>query len=399
VERLVRSKVALVGWATLGLAYVALIGSQACSAGGSSKDSASKGSGGNGVSSSSNGSGGLSTTGSGGGETCGETTAEAMEGVLPADILFVVDNSGSMSDEAGFVQQSMNDFSNIVFGSGIDAHVILISADSSDDHGICVPTPLGSGSCPADEKLPTYQHVAVSVGSSNSLQLVLDTYPQYQGSLRTGASKTIAVISDDNSALSAADFTAQLLALDPTFVDFKFHAIVAPYEVNPLTCFSCSPPNCAACDPCCGVNSSIGIVCNPLPADEGVVYKELVQQTMGTLGDLCTQNFQPVFQAMATAVIASSQVPCVYDIPPDPGGDTIDFGKVNVSYKADDNAAEEVIANVPGGLPDCDPSGGWYYDDPQSPTKIILCPASCTHFQESSTGSVSVKFGCTTVVK
>jgi hypothetical protein len=396
VESYVRSKLALAGWATLGLAFVAL--TQACSAGGSSKSSAGSAAGGSNLGPA-NGSGGVDANGSGGGENCGETSADAMEGVLPADIIFVVDNSGSMTDEAVYVQQSMNDFANIVVGSGIDAHVILISADSTDENGICVPSPLGSGSCPNDEKLPTFRHVAQEVGSSNSLQLILDTYPQYQSSLRTGASKTIAVITDDNSAMSSADFQAQLLALDPTFMNFKFHAIVAPYELNPLACFNCSPPNCAACDPCCGVNSNVGFVCNPLPADEGVVYKELVQQTMGTLGDLCTQNFQPVFQAMATAVVASSQVPCVYDIPADPSGQTIDFNKVNVSYKADANAPEEIIPHVPGGLPDCDATGGWYYDDPQSPTKIILCPATCAHVQGSSTGRVSVKFGCATIIK
>jgi hypothetical protein len=183
-------------------------------------------------------------------------------------------------------------------------------------------------------------------------------------------------------------------------MDFKFHAIVAPYEIsNPIVCFGCSPPNCASCDPCCGVNSDLGFVCNPLPADEGTVYKQLVQQTMGTLGDLCTQNFQPVFQAMATAVVANAQVPCVYDIPPDPGGQMIDFGKVNVSYKSDPSAPEETFPNVPGGAPDCGSNGGWYYDDPQSPTKIILCPTTCEHVQGGAMGSVSVKFGCATIVR
>jgi hypothetical protein len=51
----------------------------------------------------------------------------------------------------------------------------------------------------------------------------------------------------------------------------------------------------------------------------------------------------------------------------------------------------------------CDPeTGGWYYDvDPSAgaPTKIIACPASCTEFQTSTEGKVSIRLGCATVVK
>jgi hypothetical protein len=147
------------------------------------------------------------------------------------------------------------------------------------------------------------------------------------------------------------------------------------------------------------VNSDIGIFCNPLPASEGTVYKELVTQTGGMLGDLCTQNFNPVFQAMATAVVNGAQVPCVYDIPPDPNNQQIDFGKVNVEYKPDPNASPQPILNVPGGQPDCGTTGGWYYDDATNPTKIILCDTTCNEVQNGSMPSVSVKYGCATEIK
>jgi hypothetical protein len=347
------------------------------------------------------GSAGFSNTGGGNG-SCVETSAEAMTGPLPADIIFVVDNSGSMSDEAGFVQDSMNDFSNIMVNSGIDFHVILISDDSNDSNGICVPTPLGSGSCPADENLPSFRHVVQSVGSSNALDLILSTYPDWKSSLRSGSSKAIAVVTDDDSGMTAAKFTTDLLALDPSFQDFTFHAIVAPYELSTLQTFQCTsaqPPNCASVDVCCGVNSSVGIFCNALPADAGTVYMELVTQTGGLLGNLCTQNFVPVFQQMATEVVASSQVPCVYDIPEPPDNEAIDYAKVNVEYKPDPNAAAQQIFNVPGGQVDCGSDGGWYYDDANSPTKIILCPTTCQEVQNGSMPAVSVKFGCATVIK
>ena len=43
--------------------------------------------------------------------------------------------------------------------------------------------------------------------------------------------KTIAIVTDDNSDISAATFTAQLLALDPpTFDGFKFDAIASKVD-------------------------------------------------------------------------------------------------------------------------------------------------------------------------
>jgi hypothetical protein len=140
-------------------------------------------------------------------------------------------------------------------------------------------------------------------------------------------------------------------------------------------------------------------VCNPLPASEGTVYKQLIQQTTGMEGNLCLQNFNPVFQAMATAVVNSAQVPCVYDIPPDPNGQMIDPGKVNVEYKPDASATAQPILNVPGGQADCGTTGGWYYDDAANPTKIILCPTTCTEVQNGAMPSVTVKFGCKTQIK
>lgn len=333
-------------------------------------------------------------------DSCTESTSQAQTTVLPADIIVVVDNSGSMTDEAGFVQDSMNDFANTIINSDIDARVIMISADSSDQQGICVPAPLGSGSCPNDSNLPTFRHVVTTVGSSNSLQLILSTYPEWSDDLRPIATKTVAVISDDNSGLSASDFSDQLVALNPSFEGFKFDAIVSPYDLDGLACAPCVlSGNCNACDPCCGADTFLGALCTPLPADEGVVYKELVQNTGGVEGNLCTQDFLPAFQDMATAVIADSQVACLYAIP-DPGnGMTIDYTRVNVEYTLAPGDTPVLIPNVPGGETDCGPSGGWYYDDIIAPSQVLLCPDTCTTVQANQEASIAVKFGCATVIE
>jgi hypothetical protein len=278
-----------------------------------------------------------------------------------------------MSQEAAWTQASLPSFVQTITASGIDAHVILIA-----DKGMCVPQPLGSGTCGCpggDELLPNYRHTCVHVGSNDALQRILDAYPQYKDSLRPNATKTIAVISDDDSSLGAGQFLQQMAALDPLFQKLKFDAIVS--SAGPL---------------------DFGGKCFLLSAAEGKTYKTLVGQTGGVMGDLCEQKFDPVFQDMATSVIDDSQISCEYEIPKPPDGEVINFEKVNVHYLPNPNAQPQTIYYVPGGAAACGAKGGWYYDNPNQPTKIFLCPQTCDAVQGSMDGRVDVLFGCDTEV-
>ena len=338
------------------------------------------------------------TTGNGGSSTgsvdpdagCAFTSSEASSKPQPADIIIAVDTSGSMDEESAQVQQNLNNFASLIINSGIDVHVILIA-----DASVCIPMPLGSGACNgADEKLPSYRHVVQGVASTDALQKFIDTYPLWKDSLRPDATKTFAVVSDDDSDLGAADFTNQLLALDPpTFQKFKLDAIVSFDDSD--VCTACLFGGCATCaSKCCDKN----LFCSPISAAEGKVYKQLVQQTGGVIGDLCTQNFAPVFTDMGTAVIQGSSISCEYAIPTVPDGGVIDPTKVNVSYTGGGASMGTPILHVPGGAAGCGQKGGWYYDNPASPTKIIMCPTTCTALQGNASGKVDVIFGCETQI-
>jgi len=119
---------------------------------------------------------------------------------------------------------------------------------------------------------------------------------------------------------------------------------------------------------------------------------------MGVSGDLCDQDFDPVFQNMATAVVQGSKVSCEVDIPPAPDGGIFDPTKVNVEYTPGGMGMATKILNVPNGPGDCGPNGGWYYDDAANPSKIILCPASCTQVQGDPKAKLDVFFGCQTEI-
>ena len=321
--------------------------------------------------------------------SCASVSSEAKAQLQPADIVIAVDTSGSMNDEIAQVQTNLNKFAQIITASGIDVHVVLIA-----DASMCIPAPLGTGSCNgADEKLPSYRHVVQTVNSSDALQIILSSYPNWKDSLRPNATKTFAVVSDDDSSMSAAAFSSGLLALDPQFQGFKFDAIVSfeSPEACTFTCFF----NCAACtNKCCNKAQ----LCTPISADEGKVYKQLVQQTGGVIGDLCIQNFDPVFQDMAKAVVTEAKISCEYEIPIPPDGQTIDSKLINVKHTSS-SGTQNTIYNVPNGEMGCGMTGGWYFDNPATPTKIVVCNNTCNALQSDMGGKVEVLFGCATEVK
>lgn len=194
-----------------------------------------------------------------------------------ADVIIAIDSSASMDDEVGFVQDQINAFAATLLGDGIDLRIIVIV----DSPLFCVPAPLGSGSCPADENLPGYRHQASAVGSNDAFDVILATHPNWSSSLRGNATRTIIVVSDDDSTTTATSFDTQLLALDASFTGYRFNAFAATL-FNPAV----------ATDPCFGLSAAVGSE-----------YIGHVTTTRGVLSDLCDQDFNTGFSDMAAIII------------------------------------------------------------------------------------------------
>lgn len=107
-----------------------------------------------------------------------------------------------------------------------------------------------------------------------------------------------------------------------------------------------------------------------------------------------TTNINDFSQKMAE--IRASAVACEFAIPDPPPGQMLDFGLVGVKFTPGTGPADE-IPKADNAM-DCGTSQGWYYDiDPSTggtPTKIILCPASCTAVQNDVDATIDVLFGC-----
>lgn len=93
----------------------------------------------------------------------------------------------------------------------------------------------------------------------------------------------------------------------------------------------------------------------------------------------------------ALASISGIALSCAYDIPEPPAGETLDLSKVNVRFSLPGSASELILQSPASAA--C--SSGWRYSDDQS--QVLLCGDTCDRVS-SSTGQLSLEFGCNTRV-
>jgi hypothetical protein len=236
--------------------------------------------------------------------------------------------------------------------------------ESFIENPICVPPPVGGAAC--GDQLPGYKSVNCHVDSHDAFDKILLTYDLYSSVLRPGSTKHVVVITDDEpGSLGSSQFDSQLVARDPSlWQGYLFHAIV------PFT--SC-----------------------PFAAGPAADYLALVTQTGGVSGDLCTQNFQPVWDQLVAAVVANTKLACEWDIPMPPSGMTLDPDQVNVRYTSGNTTRD--LGRVASAAECSQFTDGWYYDDPANPTKILVCPDVCTEIEGAGIGvtqRMDILFGC-----
>jgi hypothetical protein len=89
--------------------------------------------------------------------------------------------------------------------------------------------------------------------------------------------------------------------------------------------------------------------------------------------------------------------PCQYIVPTTTtAGKQVDPGQVNVTLTPSGGTEQALLQS--GSAASCPSSGGWYYDNPGAPTKILLCPATCNLVKADAKASVQVLMGCKTNV-
>ena len=286
-----------------------------------------------------------------GAAVCEELLLDAAPVRVPTDLIIAVDGSGSMVEEAAAVEAHLQELVEHMNTQSVDLRVVLL-ARASGSTGICIDAPVGSGQCPDDGNEPAFRHIDVDIGSWEPLRAIVDHFPLYADLLRPEARRQLVVVSDDNAFDLGADaFMAEFTSLDPWNDGFVFHGL-------------------ATQSPCASGVSP------------GTEYQDLAQQTGGTLGDLCGQDFGMLFESLAEGA-ASASHGCVYPLdaisgwPEDPDRATLSVGGVPL---------EQVES--PG---ECAPGGqGWFVAGPS----LHLCPASCDRVRAMDSPTLDIDVAC-----
>jgi len=261
---------------------------------------------------------------------CDGQIDETCTGSGEVDIVFVIDNSGSMSEEANAVERNINDLGSTLEAAGIDYRIIMLTTHGGFSTEICVPPPLGSSNCSASPvSTDRFFHYSANVQSHDSLCKILNTFDGgevdefnlfpggWQGILRPTATKAFIEVSDDGTSCNfggvtyndgnsvaggeavATDFDAALLGLSPlqfgTQVDrnYLFYSIIALEE---LPAGAATPH-----DPTLPVTLA---ECSPGAVDPGTGYQSLSRLTGALRFPMCRPDlYGAIFQGIASDLL------------------------------------------------------------------------------------------------
>jgi hypothetical protein len=357
---------------------------------------------------------------------CATQTERATRGEpKPVDVVFVIDNSGSMSDEIAAVRNSINvDFAQIIAESGLDYRVVLLSRHGTTDTAICVDPPLGGVACDASAgtaagiaatQTEVFHQYSQDIGSQDPFCQILETFdrpdahgvaPQgWQAWLRPEAQKAIVMITDDSARCSyvggdtlyefgrepvdafadALQFHHALLARSgaqfgvPPDVKYQFFSIVGmsaherpdePYFPNQ------------------GLNTG---TCGTAPG-AGLSYQALSIVTDALRYPVCEgRSFDAVFRVLARSVIQASKADCVFELPDPPELAVLDESSVNLEYREASDRDPRRFTQVRSATA-CKDDHSFFIRD-----RIELCPAACRAVQSASAPEINILYGCTAI--
>jgi hypothetical protein len=92
--------------------------------------------------------------------------------------------------------------------------------------------------------------------------------------------------------------------------------------------------------------------------------------------------------------VESSALPCEWEIPAAPAGETFDRNKVNIKMTTADAETTFVRVTDPA---QCQPNG-WTFDDLAAPTRMLACPQACEQIKAVPDAKMEVLLGCETIV-
>jgi len=282
------------------------------------------------------------------------TTREAS---IPVDIIFVIDNSGSMLDDIENMRSNMEIFWNGLAEANVDAHVIFVTQEGFAP----TPPPGFSG---------RFFPVGERVNSHDGLMKLLSQFRTYRTFLRPDAITHFVGITDDDASVGEGEIFLETMT-DLLGHDFTFHAVaserIRPTPANPS----------GAC-----VHSS-GFAYSP-----GYEWYYLADETGGIKLSICEEDWSELLPPLTERVAVRIPIPCGYRLPtPPPPGITYRADDFTVLFEEDSGPLRVVPRDGTGACP----SGGWNYVEGSE--RIELCESTCDELMALD-GRVDIDLGC-----
>lgn len=392
----------------------------------------------------------VGTGGNGTGGSCADAVVEAQIKIKPADIIFIIDNSGSMSEEIAAVESNIsNNFAQIIGNSGIDYRVIMLADHGSGSLDVCIEQPLSTiplGGCatignnPPGENPGKFYHYDLNIQSWDSTCLALDSLfgtgalKQPENTLNpegwskwlrpeavkifveisddrvncnwTGAGKTWTFNDQDNyltAKQTALDIDSALLAYAPQHFgstaarNYIWYSIVGLQSKNLASAADTLLPIDSAANPLDPFGPFEPVTkdkCTPGAVNSGLGYQWLSKGTGGLRFPLCNPaGYGAVFNDIAAGVVEGATVPCEMAIPkPKDPNVELDLKTLTVLYTPGDmSMAKELELVASEGA--CGLEDDKFYIDEVNQL-IKLCPKACALVESDDKAKVQVKVEC-----
>lgn len=357
----------------------------------------------------------------GGTGECVATEASASLVRRPVDVVFTIDNSGSMSDEIAEVEEQINqNFASIIGQSGIDYRVIMLSKfgghTEEDEQNVCISAPLSGTSCDPIPDQPVagerFFHHSVEVKSHDAFCKVLEEYSRaddydqqpegYGALLRGDAFKVFVVITDDNvdaecegvdetfddrdtaagGERAAERFDRALLALSPEQFgtaenrNYRWHSIVGLAGFDPADPLLAHPPDAPIVTATCPESSKAS----------GTGYQALSRLSGGLRYPSCGLDYTTIFREIATGIVQGARIACDFPLPTPPDGVTLDVSTLVARFTPADGSPVQSFYRVENAAA-CE-ADSFYVDD-----SIQLCPSTCDAIN-AKPGDFKITYGC-----
>jgi len=343
--------------------------------------------------------------GAGGIDACAETNEAAK--LVPANLLFLIDKSGSMNCNppegdaavnARCAEFPVQDDPNVpskwdVASSALADALDTLAGESNVSAGLTLFPQASSCGVSADPvvelaKLDAAQKKTIAdnldavspAGDTPIAGAVILAYQHLSDALRAGTLRgnTFVVLMTDGAETCAVSELPKLLATDvPHARDFDIRTFVigAPGSESARSLLSqIAWEGGTATSPDCDHSGSA--------PDVGDCHFDMTTST----------DFAKDLNDALQKISRSKVLACDYDVPTNPDGGGVDRSKVNVTFKPGGGKPETI------GLDDstsCDAANGWQYSADGS--KIELCGAACDRVQADPEGEVRIQLGCPTI--